>query len=94
MEVLSLLLVFDAVLGGLSSYAIEMGGPEDTHHFSCSTQLSMEFQLLIKTKMLKKIITFLAFKHSNATFIVSINVKMPTNVGILTFLNMINVMLS
>ena len=33
MEVLSLLLVFDAVLGGLFSYAIERGGPEDTHHF-------------------------------------------------------------
>ena len=40
-------------------------GPEVIKHFSCSTQLSI-------------------------TFIMLINVKMPTKVGILTFLRMIN----
>ena len=40
-------------------------GPEVIKLFSCSTQLSMKFILLI-------------------------NVKMPTNVGILTFLSLIN----
>ena len=56
-------------------------GPEVIKHFSCSTQLRMKFQLLIKTKML----TFLAFKLSDIVFIMLINVKMPTNIGILLF---------
>ena len=49
--------------------------------FSCSTQLSMKFQLLIKTKMLKTY-DFLAFKLSYAVFIMLINAKMPTIVDI------------
>ena len=52
-----------------------------------------KFQLLIKTKMLK-IKTFLAFKLSDVLFIMLINVKMSTIVGILTFMSMINFMLS
>ena len=60
---------------------------------SCSTQLSMKFQLLIKTKMLK-IKDFLAFKLWNVVFIMLINVKMPTIVGILTFMSMIKLTLS
>ena len=56
---------------------------------SCSTQLSMKFQLPIKTKMLKN-------THISClkTFILLINVKMPTIVGILTFISRINFMLS
>ena len=46
-----------------------------------------------KTKLLK-IKNFLAFKLSDAVFIMLINVKMPTIVGILTFISMINFMLS
>ena len=61
--------------------------------FSCSTQLSMKFQLLIKLKC-SKINTLIASKLSEVLFIMLINVKMPTIVGILTFMSMINVMLS
>ena len=69
-------------------------GTEVIKLFSCSTQLSMKFQLLTKTKMLRKINTFLAFKLSDVLFIMLIHVKMPTIVGILTFMSMMNFMLS
>ena len=55
----------------------------------CSTQLSTKFKLLIKTKML-----VLAFKLSDVVFIMLINVRMPTIVGIITFMNLIIFMLS
>ena len=58
--------------------------------FQCSTQLSMEFQLLIKSKMLKKYKKILAFKLPDVVFIMLINVKMPTIVCILTFFNRIH----
>ena len=58
----------------------------------CSTQLSKKFQLLIKTNMLKNK-DYLAFKLSNVVFIMLINVTMPTIVGIITFISMINFML-
>ena len=46
----------------------------------------MKFQLLIKIKNAKKTQqTFLAFNLTNVVFIMLINVKMPTIVGILTF---------
>ena len=51
-------------------------GPMVIKLFSCSTQLSKKFQLLIKTKMLK-MKTALAFKLSDDVFIILINVKMP-----------------
>ena len=53
----------------------------------------MECQLLIKGKMLKNIF-FLALKLSDAVFIMLIYVKMPTIVGILTFMSRINFLLS
>ena len=68
-------------------------GPEVIKLLSCSSQLSMKFQMLIKTNMLKNKY-FLAFKLSDVVFIMLINVKMPTIVGILTFMSMINFMLS
>ena len=46
--------------------------------FSCSTQLSMKCQLLIKSKMLKNK-DFSCLKHSDVVFILLINIKMPTN---------------
>ena len=59
--------------------------------FSCSTQLSMEVQMLIKSKIkCLKIKTFLAFRCSDVLFIMLINIKMPTIVGILIFMSMIN----
>ena len=47
----------------------------------------MKFQLLVKTKML-------ALKLSDAVFIKLINAKMPTIVGILTFISRINFIVS
>ena len=60
--------------------------------FSCSTQLNTKFQLLIKTKMLKNKDFLLS--DSDVLFIMLINVKMPLVVDILTFMSMINFMLS
>ena len=68
-------------------------GPEVIKLFSCSTHLSMKFQLLINLNCWK-IPTFLAFKLSDVAFSMLINVKMPTIVGILTFMSMINFVLS
>ena len=53
----------------------------------------MKFQLLIKAKMLK-IMIFLADKLLVGVFILLINVKMSTIVGILTFMSEINFVLS
>ena len=61
--------------------------------FSCSTQLSTKFQLLIKLKY-RQIKKFLALSLSDVVFIMLINVKMPTVVGILTFMSRINFVLS
>ena len=60
---------------------------------SCSTQLSTKFQLLIKLKyqQMKK---FLALSLSDVVFIMLINVKMLTIVGILTFMSRINLVLN
>ena len=68
-------------------------GTEVIKLFSCSTQLTMKFQPLITTTMLK-ILTFLAFKLPNIVFIMLINVKMPTIVGIVTFMSRINFVFS
>ena len=62
--------------------------------FSCSTQLSMEFQLPIKAKMRKINQYFFFFKLLDVAPIMLINVKMPTIDGILTFMSMLNFMLS
>ena len=53
----------------------------------------MKAQLLIKTKVLKNK-DFLAFILSDVVFIMLINVKMPTIVVILTFMSMIQFVLS
>ena len=53
-----------------------------------SAKLSMKYQMFIKTIMLN-IKTFLAFKLIVLVFIMIIYVKMPTNVGILTFMSII-----
>ena len=69
--------------------------------FSCSTQLSMKFELLLKIEIMKNKY-FHCFKLlrcciypaniSDVVFILLINVKMPT--GILTFMSRIKFMLS
>ena len=68
-------------------------GPEVIKLFSCSTQLSMKFQLLIRLKY-QQIKKFLALSLSDVVFIMLINVKMPTSVAILTFMSRINFVLS
>ena len=68
-------------------------GPEVIKLFLCSTHLSMNFQLLIKLKY-RQIKKFHALGFSGVVFIVLINVKMPTIVGILTFMGKINFVLS
>ena len=65
-----------------------MTGPEVIKLFSHSTQLSMKFYLLMESKILKN-----EFKLSDVVFILLINVKMPTNDGILTLMSRINFML-
>ena len=79
-------------------------GPYVIKLYSCSTQLSIEFQLLIKAKIPtneevsslptnEEVSSFKSLKI-NVVFIMLINVKMPTIVGILTFMSRINFMLS
>ena len=68
-------------------------GPAVIKLFSCSTQLSMKFQLLIKTKI-RQMKKFIALSLSDVVFIMVINVKMPTFVVILTFMSRINFVVS
>ena len=68
-------------------------GPEVIKLFSRSTQLSMKFQLLVKSKMLNNTGSS-CFQTLRFVFIMLINVNMPTVVGILTFMSMINFILS
>ena len=74
-------------------YAHETDDPEIIKLFSCSTQLGTKFELLIKTKIrtneevaCSKALSCCIY-HAN-------NVKMPTIVGILTFMSKINFVLS
>ena len=55
--------------------------------------MSMKFQPSVKTKW-QKYKYFLVLKLSAVAFILQINAKMPTIVGILAFMSMINFMLS
>ena len=58
-------------------------GPEVIKLFSCSTQLCMKFKLLINTVLnSQKSMEFSGLNHKSQLFILLINVKMPTNVGI------------
>ena len=69
-------------------------GPEVIKKNSCSTQLSTKFQLLIKTRIPtnEEVSSFKSLRCR--IFIMLINVKMPTLVGILTFMSRINSVLS
>ena len=53
----------------------------------------MKFQQFIEAKNDDFSKTFIAFKFLDVVFIMLINVKMPTIVGILTFMSRINYML-
>ena len=64
----------------------ERPGPVVLKLYSCPTQLSTKFQLLIKTKMPTNK-GGSCYKSLSCCFIMLINVKMPTIVGILTFIS-------
>ena len=68
-------------------------GPFHAKLVSYSTQLSMKFQWLINVKWGKMKI-FLALQLSDVVCMMLMNVRMPSNVGILTFMCMIKFMLS
>ena len=59
--------------------------------FSCSTQLSIKFIFLIKYQKRPKSMEVSDMNYQNQSFILLINIKMPT---ILTFMSRINFMLS
>ena len=61
-------------------------GPEGITKLSCSTHKIAKFQLLVKQKY-QQIRKFPALRLSGVVFIMLINVKMPTIVGILTFMS-------
>ena len=75
------------------AHQYDISGPKVIKFSSCSTQLSMKFQLLIKLKY-RQMKKFPALSLSDVVFIMLINVKMPTIVGILTFMSRINFGLS
>ena len=79
------------MLIGYMSILARKPGPEVIKLFSCSTQLSTKFQLLIKTKICtnKEVSCF----KSDVVFIMLINAGMTTIVGFLIFMR-INFMLS
>ena len=68
------------------SQMIANTGPEVLKLFSCSTQLSMKFQMLISMKISRNS-AYSGSDKLRMQFSVLINVKMPTIVGILTFMS-------
>ena len=63
------------------------------YFFICSTQLSMNFQLLIKTKMLKKMEDIFCFHTLRCCIYHAIMLIIVKMLGILTFTSMLNFML-
>ena len=62
-------------------------GPEVIKLFSCSTQLSMKFLMLISIEIYKNQLFFLGSDKPRMLCFLLINVKMPTVVGILTLMS-------
>ena len=60
----------------INKVILKQNWPRDHKLFSCSTLLSMKFQMLIKAKMLK-MMNFLVVKLLVGVFSMLINVKMP-----------------
>ena len=70
----------------LSDLNLHKSRPEVIELFSCSTQLSMKFQMLITTKIPTNEGFFL-LSLSDVVFILLVKVKMPTIVGVLAFMS-------
>ena len=71
-----------------NSVYVNLNRPQGNKPFLCSTQLSTTFQLLIKSEIPTNE-EFLALSLTGVVFIMLINVKMQTIVGILTFMSRI-----
>ena len=79
----------------LASKGAILYGPEVIQLFSRSTQLSIKFQLLIKLQLFLKIQKKILLSNFHILYYHANNsVKMPTIVGILTFMSMIHFILS
>ena len=52
-------------IGNSSSFGMETSCPNGIKLFSCSTYLSMKFQLLLEAKMLNNNVFFFPLKHSD-----------------------------
>ena len=61
-------------------------GPEVLKLFTCITQLSMKFQILISIKY-QEIQHFSSSDNPKMLFSMLVNVKMPTIIGILIFMS-------
>ena len=81
------------VRGSLQRTGASSPGPEVIKLFSCSTQRSPKFQLLINTKIPTHT-EVSCYNLSDIVFIMLINVKMPKICGILKFMSRINFVLS
>ena len=73
---------------------VQHQSPRLENLFSCSTQLSMKFYMLISIHISRKSALFQAHISLDCYFFLLINVKMPTTVGILTFMRRKDFMLS
>ena len=67
--------------------SIRPPGPNVIKNFSCSTQLSMKFEMVISIKVSRNSGFFSGSDRHRMLFFLLINVKMPTIVGILTFMS-------
>ena len=72
------------IIYALGELCLKVQGP----FLFCSTELSMKFQLLIKGKMMKNK-DFSCFKTLIFCIYPTIKVKVPANIGILTFISRI-----
>ena len=83
----------DIQIAKIIAFQYARSGPEVIKLFSCLTQLNLAWNFNCSCNLkCWKIQTFLAFKLSDVVFVMLVNVKMPTFVGILTFMSMINFM--
>ena len=81
-----MLLIFISKDTGQGWTLLAQPGPEVIKLFSCSPQLSMKFKMLISIKFLTNSALLVSDKLI-MLFFLFLNVKMPTVVGILTFMS-------
>ena len=89
----TLFVIYVSCLSQLSSLVCVITWPRGYKTFLCSTRMSTKFQLLIKTKIPTDEEVY-CFKSRKCCIYRANIVKMPTTVGILTFMSRINFVLS